>query len=197
MGKFKESKIDYWLTDDGLMLIQAWKRNGDTDATIASKIGISYVVFSRWKLQNPEIAQALATSQEIVDYKVENALLKRALGFTSKEIKVTLGKKVVNGEVYNVLKETTTKEIAPDVSACMFWLNNRKFDQWRRNRDKTIEEGGEDRNVTITIHRGNPEKDGLGEEVHETATVKVTPNDKPESIDNDNDLDEWPDDFEE
>ena len=42
MGKVNESKVDYWLSDDGLMLIQSWSRDGLTLDEIQNKIGISH-----------------------------------------------------------------------------------------------------------------------------------------------------------
>ena len=39
---------------------------------------------------------------------------------------------MLNGETFEVLKETTTREVAPNVTAAMFWLNNRKYEQWKK-----------------------------------------------------------------
>lgn len=197
MGKVNESKVDYWLTDDGLILIEAWARDGYLLDDIAQRMGIERQTLYTWRKKYPEIARALNTGKELIDYKVENALLKAALGYTTKEIKVTLGKKMLNGEVYEVLKETTTREIAPNVTACMAWLNNRKHDQWKRNRDKVLEMDEEDSNINITIVRGNPKQDNLGDNVNQE--VKFEPKKeelvKVDSVD-ENDPDYWPDDWE-
>lgn len=197
MGKVNESKVDYWLTDDGLILIEAWARDGYLLDDIAQRMGIERQTLYTWRKKYPEIARALNTGKELIDYKVENALLKAALGYTTKEIKVTLGKKMLNGEVYEVLKETTTREIAPNVTACMAWLNNRKHDQWKRNRDKVLEMDEEDSNINITIVRGNPKQDNLGDNVNQE--VKFEPK-KEEQVEvnsvDENDPDYWPDDWE-
>lgn len=197
MGKVNESKVDYWLTDDGLILVEAWARDGYLLDDIAQRMGIERQTLYTWRKKYPEIARALNTGKELIDYKVENALLKAALGYTTKEIKVTLGKKMLNGEVYEVLKETTTREIAPNVTACMAWLNNRKHDQWKRNRDKVLEMDEEDSNINITIVRGNPKQDNLGDNVNQE--VKFEPKKeepvKMDSVD-ENDPDYWPDDWE-
>ena len=198
MGKEKESPVDYWLTDDGLILIEAWARDGYTLSEIAQRMGVARYTLSKWRQRYPDITKALSTGKELIDYKVENALLKAALGYTTKEIKVTLGKKVVSGEVFEVLKETTTREVAPNVTACMAWLNNRKHDQWKRNRDKVIDFDEEDSNINITIVRG-PKQDDLGNNVNQE--VNFRPKTK-EEIEKENtvdeeDLDYWPDDWEE
>lgn len=166
LGKLNESKVDYWLTDDGLLLIEAWTRDGITLEDLSSKMGITRQTLNGWKNTYPEIKKAMSVGKELIDYKVENALLKAALGFTTKEIKVTIGKKPFNGEMFELLKETTTKEVAPNVTACMAWLNNRKHEQWKRNRDKTIDVDPEEQGITISIVRG-PKEDQLGTNVNQ------------------------------
>lgn len=196
LGKERDSKVDYWLTDDGLILIEAWARDGYLLNEIADRMGIERYTLSKWRKRYPEIAQALNTGKELVDYKVENALLKAALGYTTKEIKVTLGKKVVNGEVFEVLKETTTREVAPNVTACMAWLNNRKHDQWKRNRDKVLELDEEDSNINITIVRG-PKEDNLGDNVNQEVNFQPKKQEQTKAEEPDEkDLDYWPEDWE-
>lgn len=196
MGKERDSKVDYWLTDDGLILIEAWARDGYLLNEIADRMGIERYTLSKWRKRYPEIAQALNTGKELVDYKVENALLKAALGYTTKEIKVTLGKKMVNGEIFEVLKETTTREVAPNVTACMAWLNNRKHDQWKRNRDKVLELDEEDSNINITIVRG-PKEDNLGDNVNQEVNFQPKKQEETKVEESDEkDLDYWPEDWE-
>lgn len=175
MGFVKDSPVDYWLTEDGLMLIECWARDGLTIQDIAVKIGVTKLSLYQWKDTYPEIAKALAVGREIVDYRVENSLLKAALGYKTKEIKVTLGKKVIGGETVQMLKETTTKEVAPNVNAAMFWLNNRQFDKWRRNRDRVVDLDEQDNNISITIVRGNNNSDGLGSDVNSEVKFEQKP----------------------
>ena len=197
MGKQNESPVDYWLSDDGLILIEAWARDGYTLSEIATRMGVARYTLSKWRQRYPEITKALNTGKELIDYKVENALLKAALGYTTKEIKVTLGKKIVSGEVFEVLKETTTKEVAPNVTACMAWLNNRKHDQWKRNRDKVIDFDEEDSNINITIVRG-PKQDDLGDNVNQEVNFRPKTKEEieQEEVVDETDLDYWPDDWE-
>lgn len=209
MGKVITSKADYWLTDDGLTLIEAWARDGYTLEEISNRIGIDSFTLRKWRKAYPEIEQALKTGKELIDYRVENALLKAALGYTTKEIKVTLGKKIVSGETFEVLKETTTREVAPNVTACLAWLNNRKHDQWKRNRDKVIDLDETDNNINITIVRG-PKNDGLGDNVNQEVNFEpkkeeTKPAEEPEKKqqlppaledDVEEDVDYWPEDWE-
>ncbi len=206
MGKVNESKVDYWLSDDGLMLIQSWSRDGLTLDEIQNKIGISHETLRKWRQRYPEIDEAMSKGREFVDYKVENALLKAALGYTKKSIKVTLGKKIINGETFQVLKETTTEEVGPNVTACMAWLNNRKHDQWKRNRDKVLNLDEEDNNINITIVRGPRTENELGDTTNTEVNFKSkTPEEKaadaneksiPKNEVSDEDVDYWPEDWE-
>lgn len=192
MGLKYRSKVDYWLTEDGLMLLEAWARDGLTMDEIAQKIGVQRPRLHEWRNKYDEIDIALSTAKEIVDYKVENALLKSALGFKTQEIKVTIGRKIFNGETVELLKETTTREIAPNVQACITWLNNRQFDKWKRNRDRNMEIQEEDGNISITIVRGT--NDDLGDNVNKEVTF--TKKAEPETVSDETDVDYWPDDWE-
>lgn len=194
MGNINESKVDYWLSDDGLTLIEAWARDGCILEEIANKIGVQRYTLSKWRKKYPEIQKALSVGKELIDYRVENALLKSALGYTTKEIKVTLGKKMLNGEVFEVLKETTTREVPPNVTACMAWLNNRKHDQWKRNRDKVIEMNEEDQNINITIVRGP--KNEMGDNVNQEVNFKPKEQKETKEVVDETDVDYWPDDWE-
>lgn len=203
MGKKRDSKVDYWITEDGLDLIRSWSRDTFTKSEIANRMGVSPSTLNEWCEKYEEIDEAIRTTKEIVDYQVENALLKAALGYKTKEVKVTLGKKVINGETVELLKETTTKEVAPNVNAAIFWLNNRKFDEWKRNRDKIVEVDPDDNQVTITINRGAKkaievldDEDGDEIEVNNSATFTRQQIEEAEQNDPDGDSDEW-DDWEE
>lgn len=67
----------------------------------------------------------MSKGKEIVDIKVENALLKRALGYTYTEVKK---EDTVNGTAKVTVTEKT---MPPDVAAIIFWLKNRKPEVWR------------------------------------------------------------------
>lgn len=197
MGNKRSSMVDEWLEDDNLMLLACWARDGLNYKQISERIGIHPDTFTDWKNDYPEIRKAVARGKEIVDYMVENALLKRALGYKTKEVKVTIGKKNVGGEFYEVLKETTEKELAPDVTACLAWLNNKKPDEWKRNRDRFVELSEEDTKLEITINRGNPDKDGLGKDVNQSVTLRPK-EDAAESAQEaqEDDKEVWSDDWE-
>lgn len=144
---------DEWLEEDKLMLLECWSRDGYTYQDIANKIGISGSTLTLWKKQYPEIMKALRQGREIIDYKVENALLKSALGYHTREVKVTTTMRY--GKVVETIKETTDKEQAPNVSAIQCWLYNRLPQKWKKNRDNIINLDEEDSTIQVTVTRAN------------------------------------------
>lgn len=55
----RKSLIDEYLTDDGLLLLEGWARDGLTDAEIAHNMGISHTSFYKYRNENAEFANAL------------------------------------------------------------------------------------------------------------------------------------------
>ena len=147
--------VDDWLTDDGLLLLESWARDGYTMTDISNKIGIDNDCFLRWKDRYPEIRKAVSKGKELVDYQVENALLKSALGYKTKEVKVTTTMRY--GKVVETIKEVTDKEIAPSVPAIQMWLYNRNKDKWKNmnNAKGMFEDMEEDSSIEITVTRAN------------------------------------------
>lgn len=123
-----KGKYEQWLEPEGLLKLESWARDGLTDEQIASNIGISRATLYVWKKEHPSISDALKKGKEVVDIQVENALLKRALGYQYDEIKIE--------ESDDGYKRTvTTKEVVPDTTAQIFWLKNRRPHMWRDKKD--------------------------------------------------------------
>lgn len=120
-----KSKADEWLTQDKLTLLTAWARDGLTDKQIANNIGIVESTLYEWKKKYTEFSEALKKGKEVVDIEVENALLKRALGYKYEEVT----KELRDGEL--VETKRITKEVLPETLAQIYWLKNRKPDKWR------------------------------------------------------------------
>ena len=123
-GKYQE-----WLTPEGLLKLEGWARDGLTDEQIAENIGITAATLYEWKKRFSDISEALKKGKEVVDRQVENALLKRALGYQYDEITKENG----------VETKRVTKEVVPDTTAQIFWLKNRRPDLWRDRKDVAVE----------------------------------------------------------
>ena len=105
-------------------------------------MGIHPSTLYEWKKKYPEINEALKKGKEVVDIQVENALLKRAMGYTYEEvtkertpIRYEDGKPV---EWEMQVTKKVLKEVLPDVTAQIFWLKNRKPVEWRDKQEIDI-----------------------------------------------------------
>ena len=94
-----------------LVLVEGWARDGLTDEQIANNLGISKTTFYKFKDEHSELSELLKKGKEVIDYQVENALLKNALD--------------------------------GNVTAQIYWLNNRKPKQWKNKRE-SIENNNEE-----------------------------------------------------
>lgn len=101
------AKIDEWLQPDSLILLEGWARDGLTYEQIANNVGIDTSTLWDWRKKDPNISNALKKGREVVDFEVENALLKNAM--------------------------------EGNVTAQIFWLKNRKKEQWREKIEYTAD----------------------------------------------------------
>lgn len=116
---------------DKLILVEGWARDGLTNEQIAKNLGIAVKTLYEWQNKYSEFSKALKKGKEVVDREVENALLKRALGYRYDEVTKEGG----------VITKVVTKEVQPDTTAQIFWLKNRKPKEWRDKQE--IETSGE------------------------------------------------------
>lgn len=73
-----KGKYEYWLSDEGLTLLEGWARDGLTDEQIAHNVGIKRPTLYAWKKDYPDISDALKKGKAVVDFEVESALLSKA-----------------------------------------------------------------------------------------------------------------------
>ena len=165
------TEAKYWLSEDGLLLLECWARDGYTYQDIANRIGITERALSYWRKTYPKIDNALAKGREVVDYMVENALLKSALGYKTKETKVTTV--IQHGTVVETIKEETEKEQAPNVSAIQCWLYNRKSDKWKNmnSQRNIIDDIDEDTSIEIKVTRAGS-KNNESEQSDSSTTIE-------------------------
>ena len=120
-----KGKYEEWRTPEGLLKIQGWARDGLTDEQIAHNMGICRDTLIEWKKKYSDISDTLKKGKEIVDREVENALFKKAIGYSYKE---TTKERVLNtktGKIEMVVTKEVTKEVQPDTTAAIFLLKNR------------------------------------------------------------------------
>lgn len=129
-GKYAE-----WLTEDGLLRIQGWARDGLIDEQIAHNMGVAYSTFRAWVDKYPALSASLKAGKAPVDIEVENALLKSALGFEYEET-ITEIEELPGGKQKKQIRKVK-KYAPPNSTAQIFWLKNRRPDRWRDKQEFT------------------------------------------------------------
>lgn len=133
----KERK-QFWMSEDGITLINQWRREGVSYDEIATRyIGIGSTTMWRWTKESPELAQSLRVSQDVTNSRVEESLLKRALGYDYEEVTEEL----IEGEMRTT--KVVKKHVSPDVKACLSWLFSRRPDRWRAQRTMDEDESND------------------------------------------------------
>lgn len=126
------AKYTEWLTEEGLLKIEGWARDGLTDKQVAHNMNIAESTLHEWKKKYSVLSESLKRGKEVVDRQVENALLKRALGYEFKETTRELTEDGMR------VTKVITKQQAPDTTAQIFWLKNRKPDEWRDKKETEV-----------------------------------------------------------
>ena len=103
---------------------------GATDQEIADFFEVEVRTVYRWKHDHPDFCQALKTGKEIADERVERSLFQKAIGYEQDEVKIFMPANAP-APVYAPFRA----KVAPDTTAAIFWLKNRRPDLWRDKQD--------------------------------------------------------------
>lgn len=113
-----------------------WAEDGLTDEQIASNLNISKTTLYKYKKQHTELNELLKKGKKKADFEVENALFKKAIGYTYEEVTKEEVENPETGKKELKVVKVVTKHVAPDVGAIIFWLKNRKSKDWKDNPHK-------------------------------------------------------------
>lgn len=106
-------------------------RLGATDQEIADFFDVSARTIYRWKAEHDDFCQALKAGKAEADDRVERSLFARANGYEHDEVDI----RVVN----NAIVQTPIRKFyPPDTTACIFWLKNRRPEEWRDKVDHSL-----------------------------------------------------------
>lgn len=126
---------------------------GATDKQIADFFNVTEQTLNNWKEKHPNFFESLKAGKQSIDDAVERSLFQRALGgYTLRETKrryaVTVDEDGNESRTQSA-EEVIEKNIGPDTTACIFWLKNRRPDDWRDKR----EIGGDPDNPLTVMYR--------------------------------------------
>ena len=122
-----------WETEDSLLLLRGWKRDGFQDNEIAKKIGIAPQTLCTWKTKSSRIREALNKGKENFHKELEEAMYKRALGYYVDEW-VEEYRYDENGNETLVYKKKTKKHIPPSETMQIFIAKHDIRGKWNDDR---------------------------------------------------------------
>lgn len=116
---------------------------GATDQEMADFFEVEIRTIYRWKNDNEAFCHAIKAGKDEADDRVERSLYQQAIGYEQDEVKIFMPAGA-EAPVYAPYRA----KIAPNVTAGIFWLKNRRRELWRDKID--TEHSGE---VGVTIQR--------------------------------------------
>ncbi|OWR28959.1 terminase [Stenotrophomonas pavanii] len=120
MGRPSKYKPEYAKQAEKLCLL------GATDQELADFFEVEVRTVYRWKGEYPDFCQALKSGKEEADARVERSLYQQAIGYEQDEVKIFMPAQA-EAPVYAPYRA----KVAPNVTAAIFWLKNRKSQDWR------------------------------------------------------------------
>ena len=126
-----EKKIDYWLTDEGLLYLESWASDGLNNVEIAQKMNIVESTLYKWinEDESKSIKSAIMRGRAIANMHVENTLYKCAMGYEYEEEALTK-----DGDIVSI-----TRYALPSIEAQKFILTNRRKDKWKSKQEVAVE----------------------------------------------------------
>lgn len=113
------------LSDLDLKNIERLAKRGFTDKEMSEFLGVTEQTFNNWKKAHSNFFESLKDWKLEADNRVERSLYERATGYRHPEDKIFKPA----GEEPTIVK--TEKHYPPDTTACIYWLNNRKPDEYK------------------------------------------------------------------
>jgi hypothetical protein len=104
---------------------------GATDIEIADFFGVSDRTIYRWLIKYPSFCQSLKAGKDAADERVERSLYHKATGYTFESEKIFQHQ----GEI---VRAPYTEHVPPDTTAMIFWLKNRRPENWRDRSEHLI-----------------------------------------------------------
>ncbi len=115
-------------------LAEKFCKLGATDVQLAEFFEVSEQTLNTWKHEHPEFLESLKKGKAIADAEVASKLFHRATGYEHPEVHVS-------NYQGTITKTELTRHYAPDTTAGIFWLKNRRPDLWRDRVEHTGKDG--------------------------------------------------------
>lgn len=124
-----------WITEDGLLKIKCWARDGYSNNQIAEMMGVKRQTLLRWKNDFSVINDALEEGRKPVALKIEDAFYRRCMYDQIEEV-TEEEKDGKNG--LEKVKKVSKKTILPDTTAMIFALKNLMPEKYKDRHETVI-----------------------------------------------------------
>ena len=123
---------------------------------LAELLGCGLTTVNKLKHDYKEFRELVKKGGDIADEKVVSTLYKRAIGYDAEET-CTEVKVSPDGSAQTTYVKKIKKHIPPDTTAAIFWLKNRRREEWNDRQDVNIE-SDTPINISIVKHDGHSSK---------------------------------------
>jgi hypothetical protein len=100
-------------------------RLGATNQDLADFFEVSIPTIWHWANEHRAFFNAIKVGKDEADERVKRSLYHKAVGYTFE------GEKVMQDKEGNVTRIPTREHVPPSDTAAIFWLKNRRPDEWR------------------------------------------------------------------
>jgi hypothetical protein len=111
-------------------------RLGATNQDLADFFEVTIPTIWRWANEHRPFFNALKLGKSEADERVMRSLYQKAVGYTYES------EKIITDREGNVVRIPTREHVPPSDTAAIFWLKNRRPDEWRDKQAVTGEDGG-------------------------------------------------------
>ena len=156
-----------------LALVTGWRRRGLTKEQICENLGISVQSYDNYMKRHEDFADAVNEGAEACEINIENALVKRALGYSYKEVtrerKLVINPETGEQEYKLVVTKSVTKHVVPDVGAQQYYLEHRAPKRWEKVPSAyidTVQVNADIQSIADLLNNPRPERK-IGDEEHD------------------------------
>jgi hypothetical protein len=105
---------------------------GATNAEMAEAFGVTSNAVRGWRENNPVFSATIKDGKDESDNRVVESLFKRATGYSHPDVHISTyeGKPIVT---------KITKHYPPDATSCIFWLKNRRSNEWKDRSENILQ----------------------------------------------------------
>lgn len=134
----RKGKFEEWITEEGLLIVKGWARDGLSNKQIAENIGVHPDRMCEWQNRFPEFRKALKDGRKPVQISIEDAFYKQC-GW--REVVETKEEKFKEKDGRETIKLTTTKrQVPPDTTALIFALKNLLPERYKDKHENVIKQ---------------------------------------------------------